>query len=674
MSNVRVYELARDIGISSKDLMEELRHQGIDIKSHMSTLDEETAELILDIYRGQEQTMISVTSPEKSAATTMVSGTSIQVLPDPSPVITKPEPMGNVVHLPEAITVKDFAEALHLKAKDVLMQLMSLGTVASINHIIDLETANTVLQRLGKNITLVSADEVPMVKEVAEAEDLEPRAPVVTIMGHVDHGKTSLLDAMREANVQATEAGGITQHIGAYEVETDKGKIVFLDTPGHEAFTSMRARGTQITDIVVLVVAADDGVMPQTREAIAHAKAADVPIVVALNKIDLPNANPDRVKQQLSELELIPEEWGGNTIYVEVSAKQKLGLDDLLEMILLQAEILELQADPRQMAKGTIIEARLDKTRGPVATVLLQKGTLHLGEAYVAGVHYGRVRAMLDYRGRKMRLAGPSTPVEVLGLTDVPAAGDTFIVVEDERKARYISSIRQEKQRTKQLSQTSRVTLDDLYRRITAGEVKDLHLIIKADVQGSVQALWDSLSKLESDKVRLRLIHGSTGGITESDIMLASASNAIVIGFNVRPTPKAAELATHEKVDVRLYTVIYEAISDVKKAMLGLLEPTYTEKLLGRAEARALFRISRVGAIAGCYVQEGAIRRNASARVIRDNVVVYEGRIASLRRLKDDVEEVVAGFECGIGLGRYQDMKEGDIIESFALEEVPPRL
>jgi translation initiation factor IF-2 len=674
MSNVRVYELARDIGISSKDLMEELRHQGIDIKSHMSALDEETAELILDIYRGQEQTMASVTSPEKAAATAMVSGASVQVLPASSPVITKSEPTANIVRLPEAITVKDLAEALHLKAKDVLMQLMSLGMVVSINHIISIEIANAVLQRLGKNVTLVSADEVATVKEFAEAEDLEPRAPVVTIMGHVDHGKTSLLDAMREANVQATEAGGITQHIGAYEVETDKGKIVFLDTPGHEAFTSMRARGAQITDIVVLVVAADDGVMPQTREAIAHAKAADVPIVVALNKIDLPNANPDRVKQQLSELELVPEEWGGNTIYVEVSAKQKLGLDDLLEMILLQAEILELQADSRQMAKGTIIEARLDKTRGPVATVLLQKGTLHLGEAYVAGVHYGRVRAMLDYRGRKMRLAGPSTPVEVLGLADVPAAGDTFIVVEDERKARYISSIRQETQRTKQLSQTSRVTLDDLYRRITAGEVKDLHLIIKADVQGSVQALWDSLSKLGSDKVRLRLIHGSTGGITESDIMLASASNAIVIGFNVRPTPKAAELATHEKVDVRLYTVIYEAISDVKKAMLGLLEPTYIEKLLGRAEARALFRISRVGAIAGCYVQEGVIRRNASARVIRDNVVVYEGRIASLRRLKDDVEEVVAGFECGIGLGRYQDMKEGDIIESFALEEVPPRL
>jgi translation initiation factor IF-2 len=674
MPNVRVYELARDIGISSKDLMEELRHQGVDVKSHMSTLDEETAELILDIHRGQEQPMVSVASPEKAAATVMEPGASVQVLPDPLPVITKPEPTGNVVRLPEAITVKDFAEALQLKAKDVLMQLMSLGTVSSINHIIDMEMANAVLQRLGKNVTVVSADEVAPVKEVVESEYLEPRAPVVTIMGHVDHGKTSLLDAMREANVQATEAGGITQHIGAYEIETDKGKIVFLDTPGHEAFTSMRARGAQITDIVVLVVAADDGVMPQTREAIAHAKAADVPIVVALNKIDLPNANPDRVKQQLSELELVPEEWGGSTIYVEVSAKQKLGLDDLLEMILLQAEILELQADPRQMAKGTIIEARLDKTRGPVATVLLQKGTLHLGEAYVAGVYYGRVRAMLDYRGRKMRLTGPSTPVEVLGLTDVPAAGDTFIVVEDERKARYISSIRQEKQRTKQLSQTSRVTLDDLYRRITAGEVKDLHLIIKADVQGSVQALWDSLSKLESDKVRLRLIHGSTGGITESDIMLASASNAIVIGFNVRPTPKAAELATHEKVDVRLYTVIYEAISDVKKAMVGLLKPTYTEKLLGRAEARTLFHISRVGAIAGSYVREGVIRRNASARVIRDNVVVHEGRIASLRRLKDDAEEVAAGFECGIGLGRYQDLKEGDIIESFALEEVPPRL
>jgi translation initiation factor IF-2 len=493
-------------------------------------------------------------------------------------------------------------------------------------------------------------------------------------MGHVDHGKTSLLDAIRAANIQATEMGGITQHIGAYEVETDRGKIVFLDTPGHEAFTAMRARGAQITDIVVLVVAANDGVMPQTREAIAHAKAAGVPIVVAINKIDLADANPDRVKQQLAELELMPEEWGGHTIFVEVSAKLKLGLDDLLEMILLQAEILELQADAQQMAKGTIIEARLDKTRGPIATVLIQKGTLHVGDAYVAGVHHGRVRAMIDDRGRKIRTTGPATPVEVLGLANVPAAGDPFTVVEDERKARHISSVRQERQRTKQLSQTSRVTLDDLYRRISAGEVKDLNLIIKGDVQGSVQALWDSIAKLESEKVRLRLIHGSTGGITESDIMLASASNAIVLGFNVRPSPKASELAAHERVDMRLYTVIYEAISDVEKAMLGLLEPTYTERILGRVEVRAVFRISRVGVIAGCFVQEGTIRRNASARVIRDNVVVHEGRIASLRRIKDDAEEVTAGFECGIGLGRFQDVKEGDLIESFVMDEVAPRL
>jgi len=580
-----------------------------------------------------------------------------------------------IVRLPEALTVKDFAEALHLKTKDVLMQLMSLGTVASINTVIGLDLANTVAQKLGQEVLLLSEEEaIERPDESVEMGHLEPRAPVVTIMGHVDHGKTSLLDAIREANIQATEVGGITQHIGAYEVETPKGKLVFLDTPGHEAFTAMRARGAQITDIVVLVVAANDGVMPQTREAIAHAKAAGVPIVVAINKIDLPDANPDRVKQQLSDLELIPEEWGGHTIFVEVSAKRKVGLEDLLEMILLQAEILELQSDPYQLAKGTVVEAKLDKTRGPVATVMIQKGSLHVGNAYVAGVHYGRVRAMFDDRGRKITLAGPSTPIEVLGFADVPAAGDAFTVVEDERKARHISSIRQDKLRTRQLSQTNRVTLEDLYRRISAGEVKDLNLVIKADVQGSVQALWDAIAKLESEKVRLRLIHGSTGAITESDIMLASASNAIVIGFSVRPIPKAAELAVQEHVDVRLYTVIYEAISDVEKAMVGLLKPTYTEKMLGRAEVRMLFHISRVGAIAGCQVREGVIRRNASARVLRDNVVVYEGRVGSLRRIKEDVEEVTAGFECGIGLGRYQDIKEGDVIESFILEEVAPRL
>jgi translation initiation factor IF-2 len=592
-----------------------------------------------------------------------------------TPLPSLPETNGKVLRLPEALTIKDFAAALHLTTKDVLMQLMSMGTVASINQVIDLDTANMVAQKLGKHVTLISESEVEETQTGGTEEaHPEPRAPVVTIMGHVDHGKTSLLDAIREANVQATEMGGITQHIGAYTVETGRGKVVFLDTPGHEAFTAMRARGAQITDIVVLVVAANDGVMPQTREAVAHAKAADVPIVVAINKIDLADANPDRVKQQLADLELIPEEWGGSTIFVEVSAKQKLGLDDLLEMILLQAEILELQADPYQMAKGTVVEAKLDKAKGPIATVLIQRGTLRVGTAFVAGMHYGRVRAMFDDRGRKIDVAGPASPVEVLGFTSVPEAGDIFMEAEDERKARQISTVRQDRQRMQQLSQTTRVTLDDLYRRITAGDVKELNLILKADVQGSVQALWDAIAKIESDKVQPRLIHSSTGGISESDVNLASASNAIVIGFNVRPTPQAAELATQEQVDIRLYTVIYEALSDIKKAMVGMLEPTYTEKPLGRAAVRQIFHISRVGTIAGCYVQEGVMRRNASARVIRDNVVAYEGRITSLRRVKDDVEEVAMGFECGINLGRYQDLKEGDVVESFVLEQAAPRL
>ena len=672
MPSVRVYELARDLGIPSKDFVEELRSQGIEVKSHMSGLDEETAGLVSELYRERE-----TSDPAEPVLASDDSVVEIEALSS-EPSTPKPvEGDGTtVVRMPEALTVKDLVDTAQVKAKDVLMQLMNFGTLASVNTVIDVDIANNVLQNLGKNITLVSEqDEVlEAAGDLSASEFLEARAPVVTIMGHVDHGKTSLLDAIREANIQATEAGGITQHIGAYEVETDKGQIIFLDTPGHEAFTAMRARGAQITDIVVLVVAANDGVMPQTREAVAHAQAANVPIVVAINKIDLEDANPDRIKQQLTELELVPEEWGGHTIFVEVSAKQKLGLDDLLEMILLQAEILELRADPQQMAKGTIIEARLDKTQGPVATVLIQKGTLQVSEAYVAGNHHGRVRAMKDDLGRKIKRAGPSTPVEVLGFAAVPSAGDAFTVVEDERRARQISSVRQERQRSKQLAQSGRVTLDDLYRRISAGEVKDLNLVIKGDVHGSIQALWDSLSKLESEKVRLRLIHGSTGGITESDIMLASASNAIVIGFNVRPIPKAAELAEQEQVDVRLYTVIYEAISDVEKAMLGLLAPTYNEKTLGRAQVRAIFRITRVGAVAGCYVQEGVMRRNAMARVIRDSVVIHEGRIASLRRIKDDIEEVPVGFECGVGLGRYQDIKEGDTIESFMFEEIAPQL
>ncbi len=717
MSNKRVYELARNVGITSKVLIEALRNQGVEVKSHMSTLDEETAELILDLYREvdvtasparasdnhptpsvetapvveveetesnaieshaieseQQGTMSTQTTTESEALDQMHSDTDA-VEADVS-VATPTPSNGQVVQLPEALTVKNLAEALELSTRDVLLQLMSMGTVASINHVISLDTANAVVQKLGKAVTLVAegGDGYERKYEPLEDEQLEDRAPVVTIMGHVDHGKTSLLDAIREANVQATESGGITQHIGAYEVATEKGRLVFLDTPGHEAFTAMRARGAQVTDIVVLVVAANDGVMPQTREAVDHAKAANVPIVVAVNKIDLDDANPDRVKQQLSELDLIPEDWGGTTIYVHVSAKEKLGLDGLLEMVLLQAEILELQADPYQMAKGTVVEARLDKAKGSLATVLIQRGTLEVGDTFVAGSHYGRVRAMFDHRGRKMESANPSTPVEILGFTSVPEAGDTFMEVADERKARQISNVRQEEQRVQQLSQNSRITLDDLYHRISVGDVKDLNLIIKGDVQGSVQALWEAIEKIESDKVQTRLIHGSTGGITESDINLASASNAIVLGFNVRPTPQAAELAAQEQVDIRLYTVIYETISDIRMAMEGLLEPTYTERTLGRAQVRQIFHIARGETIAGCLMQEGSIRRNSSVRLLRDSVVVHTGRVGSLRRVKDDVEEVQSGFECGIGLYRFNDVKEGDIIESFMLEEAAPKL
>ena len=695
MSNKRVYELARDLGVASKDLMEELRGQGIDVKSHMSTLDAETAELITDLYREVEASESTEAAPaaeappviESEPEEPMPKQTTKSAEREPThadtitiersaPSATEPTSNGKVLQLPEAVTVKDLAAALDLSPKDILLQLMSLGVMASINHIINLETANAVAQKLGKAVTLVAegSDAPGLDDGPSEDEQLEHRAPVVTIMGHVDHGKTSLLDAIRNANVQATESGGITQHIGAYEVQTPRGRLVFLDTPGHEAFTAMRARGAQVTDIVVLVVAANDGVMPQTREAVDHAKAAGVPIVVAVNKIDLADANPDRVKQQLSELDLIPEDWGGTTIYVEVSAREAWGLDDLLEMVLLQAEILELQADPYQLCRGTVVEARLDKAKGPLATVLIQRGTLEVGDTFVAGMHYGRVRAMFDHRGARIEAAGPSTPVEVLGFTSVPEAGDTFMEVSDERKARQISNVRQEEQRAQQLSQTNRITLDDLYRRISAGDVKDLNLIIKGDVQGSVQALWEAIEKIESDKVQTRLIHGSTGGITESDINLASASNAIVIGFNVRPTPQAADLAAQEQVDIRLYTVIYEVISDIRAAMEGLLEPTFTERTLGRAQVRQIFHIARVGTIAGCLMQEGSIRRNAQVRLVRDNVVVHQGRIGSLRRVKDDVDEVQSGFECGIGLYRYNDIKEGDMIEAYMLEEAAPTL
>jgi len=497
---------------------------------------------------------------------------------------------------------------------------------------------------------------------------------VVTIMGHVDHGKTSLLDAIREANVIAGEAGGITQHIGAYDVELNGRKITFLDTPGHEAFTAMRARGAKVTDIVILVVAADDGVMPQTKEAINHSKAAGVPIIVAINKIDKPDANPERVKRELSEQGLVSEEWGGDTTMVEVSAKQRLNLEGLLEMILLQADVMDLKANPNKAAKGTVVEGKLDKGRGPVATVLVQDGTLKTGDYCVVGVHSGRVRAMQNDRGEKVLEAGPAMPVELIGLSGVPDAGDVFVAMKDERQAKEIATLRQIKQRGLELAKHTKLSLEDLYTKIQAGEVKDLNVIVKGDVQGSVEAVGESLRKLSTAAVRLNVMHSAVGAVNETDINLASASNAIIIGFNVRPEVKAQALAEKEGVDIRLYSIIYNAVDDVKKAMEGLLSPIFKEKYLGRVEVREVFSVPKIGNVAGCYVQDGKVVRNAQVRLLRDNIVVYEGKMSSLRRFKDDVKEAASGYECGIGLENYNDIKQGDIIEAFEMEKMAATL
>jgi translation initiation factor IF-2 len=506
-------------------------------------------------------------------------------------------------------------------------------------------------------------------------EQLEPRPPVVTIMGHVDHGKTSLLDAIRQTNVAEGEAGGITQHIGAYTVSVRGKQVTFLDTPGHEAFTAMRARGAKITDIVILVVAADDGVMPQTVEAIHHAKAAGVPLIVAMNKIDKPTANQDRVKNALSEHGLISEAWGGDTIMVEVSAKQKTGLDTLLEMILLQSEVLELKADPSRQARGTVVEAKIERGRGPVATVLVQSGTLKVADAYVVGSFSGRVRALINDRGEKTKQAGPSIPVEVIGLPGVPSAGDVFQVVSNERVAREIAEERAQKRRAAELAGPAKVTLDDLFAKIQEGSVKELAIVIKADVQGSSEALAGAVEKLSTDAVKLRVIHNGVGGIMESDVLLAAASRAIIIGFNVRPEPKATALAEQQGVDVRLYTIIYDAIADIKAAMEGLLEPTLKERVLGRAEVRQVFMIPKVGAVAGAYIVDGTIARSsAGVRVIRDNVVVYQGKLGSLRRFKDDVREVQQGYECGLSVENFNDVKTGDIVEAYAIDKIATKL
>jgi translation initiation factor IF-2 len=579
------------------------------------------------------------------------------------------------VRISETITVKELGEKLQLSPSELIKRLIRLGIMTTINQPLDVELVRTVAAKLGFAVEVAPLEEV--VAEAKEVEDpalLQPRPPVVTIMGHVDHGKTSLLDAIRMTNVIAMEAGGITQHIGAYQVDLPGGKVTFLDTPGHEAFTAMRARGAQVTDIVVLVVAADDGVMPQTVEAINHANDAKVPILVAVNKIDKPGADPNRVKQQLTEHGLVPEEWAGQTIYVEVSAKKKLGIERLLEMLLLLAEIQELKANPTKPAKGVIIEAELDRGRGPVATVLVQQGTLRVGDVVVAGLHWGRVRAMINDKGRKVAEVAPATPVEVLGLSGVPMAGDSFIVVGDERKARQIALARQQKHREDMIVSKRRVTLEDLHRRIQEGEVKELRMIIKADVQGSLGPLRESLERLSTEAVRLKVIHASVGAVTETDVMLASASNAVILGFNVRPEPKAQKLAEQERVELRLYTVIYDAISEVRAAMEGLLGPKYVERAVGRVEVRQLFQVPKVGVIAGSFVADGKVVRDAQVRVVRDGTVVHEGRVASLRRFKEDAREVQSGFECGIGLMNFNDVKVGDILEVYQLEAVAQKL
>ncbi|XID95085.1 translation initiation factor IF-2 [Paenibacillaceae bacterium WGS1546] len=572
-----------------------------------------------------------------------------------------------------SMTVGQLAKLLHKDASEVIKKLLMMGVMATINQDLDLDTVLLVISEYGveAEVKIVVEDtQFETIEENDDPSELVSRPPVVTIMGHVDHGKTTLLDAIRETKVASGEAGGITQHIGAYQVEINGKKITFLDTPGHEAFTTMRARGAQVTDITILVVAADDGVMPQTVEAIAHAKAANVPIIVAVNKIDKPEANSDRVKQELTEHGLVQEEWGGDTIFVEVSAKQRLNLDGLLEMILLVAEVNDYKANPDKRARGTVMEAELDKGKGPVARILVQNGTLKVGDAFVAGDAFGRIRAMTNDRGRRIKEAGPSTPVEITGLTEVPQAGDPFMVFEDERKAREISEKRSIKTRQSQMKANQAVTLEDLFSKIKEGDIKELNVILKADVQGSLEALKGSLEKIEIEGVRVRTIYSGVGAITESDIILASASSAIVVGFNVRPEPRAQAIAEDEKVDVRLHSIIYKVIEEIEYAMKGMLDPVFKEKVIGHAEVRETFKVTKVGTIAGCMVTDGKIARNAEARLTRGGIVVYTGKIDSLKRFKDDAKEVSEGYECGITLDKFNDIQQGDVIEAFVMESV----
>lgn len=714
MARIRVHELAKELKINSKELIARLRQMGYAVKNHMSTLDErdvlkikkslttphvetknarqpqqksaKKAELKENDFRKralarkEEQRQRKEQNQRKILAKVAAHPHHSRGRKKRRDASRHTDEMGaerKKIVIGDQITVQELANILHVSGSEVITKLIALGVMASLNQLIDSDTATLVAAEFGVDVEVRddSQELEALLEDVPDKpEDLEPRPPVITVMGHVDHGKTSLLDYIRHTNVTATEAGGITQHIGAYQIEVRGKKITFLDTPGHEAFTAMRARGAQVTDIAVLVVAADDGVMPQTVEAINHAKAAGVPIVVAINKIDKPGANAERVKQQLAEHGIVPEEWGGDNICVPVSAKTGAGIDQLLEMLLLVAEMEELKANPNCPARGTVIEAQLDKGRGPVATVLIQKGTLKVGDIILAGTACGKVRAMQDYKGRRIKKASPGTPVEILGLSEVPEAGDLFYVVKDEKLARQIVEKRQEKKRLSESAGPDKVTLEDLFKQIQEGKVKELNLVVKADVQGSVEALIQALSKLSTDEVRINIIHSGVGAVTETDVMLASASNALVIGFNVRPDANAKKTAESQQVEIRLYRVIYEAIDDVKAALEGLLEPIYKEVPVGRAEVREIFHIPKVGVVAGCYVSEGKVIRNGKVRVVREGVVIYDGTIASLKRFKDDAREVVQGHECGIGLDRFQDLKPGDILEGYQIEELKREL
>ena len=681
MSKIRVYELAKELNVSSKDLINLLMEEfGVEVKNHMSVIEDEDATLIKELLgdtSNSEGKKSLVDEYEEELAESLNKG--VRKKKKTKKEIEQEEAEKNaeaacgVIEIGETITVKELCEKLGKPTNDVIKNLIFLGVMAGVNQEIDFATAEKLCE---KYEVLVEKKQEETELEAFEEEtdiveeNLVKRPPIVTIMGHVDHGKTSLLDAIRHAKVTASEAGGITQHIGAYTVSLNGEKITFLDTPGHEAFTAMRARGAQVTDIVILVVAADDGIMPQTKEAINHCKAAEVPMIVAINKIDRPGANVDRVKQELTEHGLVAEDWGGDTICVPVSAKTGENLESLLEMVLLTAEMQELQADPNRKAKGTVIEAKLDKGRGAVASLLIQNGTLNVGDSILVGSTYGRIRAMFDDRGKKIKSAGPSIPVEILGLSEVPAAGDRFIVCKDEKTARNMAEVRKQKIKADSHQASNRVSLEDLYSQIQEGKVKELAIVVKADVQGSVEAIRQSLEKLSTDDVKVRVIHGAVGAITETDVTLAAASNALVIGFNVRPDSNATVQSEKENIEIKTYRIIYDAIEDVKSAMIGMLEPEYREVILGKAEVRETYKISNVGTIAGCYVIDGKIVRNSEVRVIRDGIVIFESTLASLKRFKDDAKEVAKGYECGLSVEKFNDLKEGDIIESFTMEAI----